>query len=160
MPLRDYEVDTAVPFEPDERLFRRFLPSELVDGEVTPASLNSMSFDQQEPGPSVVRERFGSACDALHPDCGGNDASGFVVFSVKVRDVPKGVQSGDGRVFDFFPRHSPTATCGAHSVISCCLAEDALMTYTEPSKSARRNFRVKLANHFQEDACNSGGPPA
>jgi hypothetical protein len=160
LPLCEHEVDATVPFEPDERLFRRFPPSELVDREITPASLNSMSFDVLEPGaPSVIRERFGTACDALHADCaGGKDVSNFLVFSIKVREVPKGIQSGDGRVFDFFPRHSPMPKCGAHSVISCCSADDPSMTYVVPSKSARQKLRTGLVSLFQKDACKNGGP--
>lgn len=159
MPLRDHEVDTTIPFDPDERLFRRFLPSEIVDGEITPASLNSMGFEKLEQGaPSVVREHFGTIWDTLHPDCGGNTAKDFEVFSVQVRNVPKGVKSTDGKEFDFFPRHAPMPACGAHSVISCCSAGDVSQTYTKPPSSARNDFRQKLARFFKQELLPLANP--
>ena len=150
MPLGEGDVDAKTPFEPDERLFRRVKSDELIDGEVLPVSLNSMSFKKDEKGaPSVLREHFATAIDALHPDCGGN--ADYRVYSLRVRDVPVCVADDQNAVYDFFPCHEPEVKCGAHSVISCCASGDEAKAYVVPSKKARAKFRAMLAVLFSRE---------
>jgi hypothetical protein len=148
LPLSESQVDTSVPFAADEQLYRRVLPSEeLADGEIDPTRLNSVSFKKEvQSAPSVLRSRFASPQDALHKDCAGQkDVSSQLVYYVCVRDLPEEIASLDGKRFDVFPLHLPFPTCGAHSVISCCISGDHLRSYSRPSPSAYYDLRVKLA---------------
>lgn len=148
MPLRENEVDTSVPFTATEQLFRRVLPwEELADGEIDPTRFNSLSFNKVPDGaPSVLRGQFASPGDVLHRDCANDkDVSNQFVYSILVGELPTEIRSDDGNLFSVFPLHRPEPTWGAHSVISCCRSGDESRTYLPPSKSAKRDLRVKLA---------------
>jgi hypothetical protein len=152
MPLGIHEIDTTVPFTPPERLYRRISPLELDElGEITPDQFESISFKkEQESAPSVLRERFSVPADALHRDCAdGKDFSSWRVFAITVGQLPTAVTSMDGRVFDFFPVHIPLQVCGAHSVISSCLASDTARKYICPPRNVRNDLRTKLAIGFR-----------
>ena len=153
MPLRENEVDTSVPFSSEENLYRRVLPSEeLRDGEIDPTRLTSVSFEKGVEGaPSVLRGRYAEAEDVLHKDCAGQkDVSEQFIYFIPVGSLPDVINSGDGSVYKVFPLHFTRPTCGAHSVISCCVAGDETRTYRRPSHSARYDLRVKLATSMRK----------
>jgi hypothetical protein len=148
LPLRDSEVDSSRAFQADELLFRRVLPSEeLEEGEIDPTRFNSISFKKELDGaPSVLRSQFASPEDALHPGCAGNkDVSQQKVYFIRVDELPIAIKSQDGKEFNVYPLHRPLPTCGAHSVIGCCISGDSTKTYTVPSQTAKNDLRVKLA---------------
>jgi hypothetical protein len=148
LPLRDSEVDSTRAFAADELLYRRVLSSEeLEEGEIDPTRFNSLSFKKELDGaPSVLRSQFSTPADALHPDCAGSkNVSQQKVYSIRVDELPGIVKSQDGKEYSVYPLHRPMPTCGAHSVIGSCLAEDLTRTYAVPSQTARNDLRVKLA---------------
>lgn len=151
LPLLESEVDTSIDFSPEEPLYRRIMESELIDGEIDPSRFNSISFDKTMRGaPSVLRAKYAKPFDVLHADCAwGKDRSHDLVDFILVRDLPAHIKSDDGRIFVFYPSHQPERTCGAHSVIASCLADDPAKTYVKPSKSVRYDLRVKLAVGFK-----------
>ena len=153
MPLRKNEVDTQIPFLPSELLYRRVRPTDLVDGEIIPTSLNSISYGKEvKAAPSVLRGKYAKPEDALHKDCAEQkDVSDFLVYYLLVSDLPDEVRCDSGRLFSLFPFHLPEPTCGAHSVISCCIKGDISKTYVKPSSTALKNdIRVKLAKKLQK----------
>jgi hypothetical protein len=153
LPLSESEIDISTRFAADEQLYRRVFPSEeLSDGEVDPTRFNSVSFKKEvQSAPSVLRSRFASPEDALHKDCAEQkDVSGQFVYYVLVQDLPGEIASDDEKRYSVFPLHFPLPTCGAHSVISCCLVGDDSRSYTKPSPSARYDLRVKLAARMQK----------
>lgn len=161
MPLFENEVDPSAPFTEDELLFRRVLPSEEHNGEIHPTQLNSVSFQKDvQSSPSVLRGKYASPKDALHSDCAGQkDVSDQSVYSIAVCDLPSTIRSNDGKIYSVFPLHFPLPTCGAHSVISCCLYGDQTKSYVRPSPSARYDLRVKLAAKMQKVSFASGSDP-
>jgi len=160
LPLSENEVDTSVPFAPEEELYRRVLPSEeLADGEIDPTRLSSVSFKSDvQSSPSVLRSRYASPQDVLHKDCANQkDVSGQLIYFIAVNSLPRTIKSDDGREFEIFPLHLPFPTCGAHSVISCCRNGDPGRVYERPSQSARNDLRVKLAARMRKIPSASAG---
>jgi hypothetical protein len=148
LPLRDSDVDSTRAFAADELLYRRVLPSEeLADGEIDPTRFNSLSFKKELDGaPSVLRSQFAIPEDALHSDCAGDkNVSQQKVYSIRVDELPGQIKAQDGKAYSVYPVHRPLPTCGAHSVIGSCMAEDLTKTYAVPSQTARNDLRVKLA---------------
>lgn len=134
MPPEHYEVgtDKEPNFEPQEKLFRRVHPKELnEDGEVDPTSIPTVQFGKTEQAaPSVIRQLYATYEDAIHPDCAGNNSvEEYGVFYLSCADLPRGLESGDGRSFDFLPSHMPEPTCRAHSVIRSTLSSDPTKLY-------------------------------
>jgi hypothetical protein len=126
LPLKATEVDPEASFSEDELLYRRLERNELNGkGEVDPTRINFISFNRNvESAPSVMRSRFSQPEDVLHILCAERDTAGWLVYFVRVDDLPKNLQSGDGRCFDFLPKHVPLIDCGAHSVIACAASGD------------------------------------
>ncbi len=157
MPLHENEVDINAGFDPQEPLYRRVSMNELVNGELTPATISvRYSGPTVEHSPSVLRGGFSTPFDVLHQDCAaGQDVSAYEAYSIQVQELPERVSSGDGQFYNFFPVHIPKPDCGAHSVISCCLADDPSKTFKKPNRTARNILRVQLATklrHIRKDS--------
>lgn len=146
MPLTASQVDATRPFSPDELLYRRVDPDELVNGELSPTSIKKFSFSKVvADSPSVNRSDFSSPLDVLHVLCADKDVEGWSIFFIRVDGLPQAITSGDNRTFCFFPKHLPNPTCGAHSVIACCYSTDAAKNYVRPSPAVMNDFKVKMA---------------
>jgi hypothetical protein len=147
LPIGESDVDALAEFTADELLYRRVAEAELTGGEVDPSRLNSITFDKDVKGaPSVLRGLFAVPADVLHSDCaGGKDVSHYLVYSLRVDDLPAALKSDDGKCFSTYPLHQPERACGAHSVIASCLAEDQSRAYVKLPRSARNDLRTKLA---------------
>jgi hypothetical protein len=148
LPLLVSQVDTALPFDATELLFRRVNPSDVNSrGELTPSSLSSMSFNKDIVGcPSVLRSMFAMPHDAVHADCaGGHDQSSCYVFSIAVNALPGPIKTGDQRSISFHPVHHPLPSCGAHSVIASYLSDDLARKYLAPTRPVKNAFRTGLA---------------
>jgi len=133
-------------FDGDEKLFRR-VPAECVgpENELEPSCVQVSFGKTLKSAPSVIRERYGTMRDALHLLCAGEkDVSRFIVFYLKVRDLPKGCLSGTGEKFDFYPNHDPLETCYAHSVIACQKADSPIGSYREPTRPVKNEFKAKF----------------
>ena len=155
MPLRANEVDTTIPFTPDELLFRRVAPEELNSkGEVDPSRINAVSFRRDvEYAPSVMRSKFSQAPEVLEIECAERDTTGWLVYYVPVSSLPSGLISGDRKSFDFFPIHIPLEKCGAHSVIASCLSTDAARAYVKPSEAVAYTFKTRFATALKLALC-------
>jgi hypothetical protein len=68
-----------------------------------------------------------------------------VCHAIRVDALPVGLKAGDGRSFDFLPRHIPLEDCGAHSVVACAESADATKSYVKPSAKVINDFKVKFA---------------
>jgi len=147
LPLKASEVDPEFPFSGGELLYRRLERRELNEnGEIDPTRINSISFKVDvESAPSVMRSRFSSPEDVLHVLCAGRDTAGWLVYFIRVDALPKQLKSGDGRSFDFFPKHVALIDCGAHSVVACAESSDAEKSYVRPSTKVINDFKVKFA---------------
>ena len=147
MPLKASEVDSTCPFSAQELLYRRLERRELNEkGEIDPTRINSVSFKANvEAAPSVMRSLFSAPEDVLHVLCAGRDTSGWLVYAIRVDALPVGLRAGDGRSFDFLPRHIPLEDCGAHSVVACVESADATKSYVKPSAKVINDFKVKFA---------------
>jgi hypothetical protein len=137
-------------FTAEERLFRRILETHLKpSGEVDPVLINSTTtFDKKckQKTPSVVREKYASKDDALHPNCAdGKSTAGQRVYACKVGALPKNLASDNGSMYDFIPIHDPLPECYAHSLIRSILAGTDPDQYAPPPKVVRRDFRQKFA---------------
>jgi hypothetical protein len=127
-------------FEPDEELFRRYLASQLEDGELDPSAIRF-----NEP-PSFLRSAYSVALDALHADCAdGHEVSRFGVLAMPVRAVTQNHTSNDGNRFKFAPTHEPLPACYAHSEVHCSNSHDKNKEHVEPPKEVRKAFRVGVA---------------
>lgn len=157
LPLHENEVDIHAGFEPQELLYSRVSMGELVNGELTAASISvHYAGPTVEPSPSVLRGKFSTPLDVLHQDCSaGRDVSAYEAYSIQVQELPVHVPSGDGQFYNFFPVHIPKPDCGAHSVVACCLADDPSKTFKKPSRTARNTLRVQLVTklkHVKKDS--------
>jgi hypothetical protein len=165
LPRLESEVDSSASFSTDELLYRRVRrEEELNEGEIDPTRFNSFSFKKGiEGAPSVLRGKFATATDALHPDCAnGTDVSKLLVYGITTGDLPPVISSDCGKKFEVFPLHKPEPLCGAHSVVATCEAGDALRSYAIPTKSARNDLKVKLAAKMRPVAIsaeNQVSPP-
>jgi hypothetical protein len=134
-------------FDETEKLYRR-VPRECVgdNNELEPSCVQCSFGKAVESAPSVIREKYGTAADALNPLCAGDkDVSSFVVFYLRVRDLPKGSLSGDNEPYDFYPFHIPLATCYAHTVVGCKKANDQQGgAYRQPTRPVKNDFRAKF----------------
>jgi hypothetical protein len=134
-------------FDEAEKLYRR-VPRECVgaQNELEPSCVPCSFGKVVESAPSVVREKYGTAADALNSLCaGGRDVSSFIVFYLRVRDLPKGSLSGDNVPYDFYPFHNPLATCYAHTVVACKKANDRQAgAYKEPTRPVKNDFKAKF----------------
>lgn len=151
MPRKASEVDTNEPFTPDELLYRRIASSELnTKDELDPTRFNSISFGSTYEGaPSVNRSKFSQPQDVIHSDCAGQkDVSDWLIYFISVDSIPTNIESGDKRIFTFFPIHVPLETCGSHSVITSALADDEKRNFMKPSKAVVNDLRVKLATRL------------
>lgn len=151
MPLNAADV-TNRPFDVDELLYRRIQREELNSkGEVDPTRINGISFNTEvRSAPSVNRGAFSSPEDVINSLCAdGKDVSSWLVFYIRVDQLPLGLVSGDGRSFDFIPVHHPLETCGAHSVVACTISSDLNRTYVKPSRAVINDFKVKFATSLQ-----------
>jgi hypothetical protein len=92
-----------------------------------------------------MRSMFSNPEDVLHVLCAGRDTTGWLIYSLRVDAVPQQLKSGDGRSFDFFPKHVPLVDCGAHSVVACAESSDAAKSYVKPSTKVVNDFKVKFA---------------
>jgi hypothetical protein len=147
LPLKASEVDANSPFAPDEFLFRRVGPEELnTKGEVDPTRIEAISFNKNvESAPSVMRSRYSGPDDVLHVLCAERDTAGWLVYFLRVDQLPDGLKTGDGRSFDFFPKHVPLENCGAHSVVASALSADASRVYVKPSQQVINAFKTRFA---------------
>ena len=147
MPLKASEVDCSFPFFGDELLYRRLEQRELNEkGEIDPTRINSVSFKADvESAPSVMRSRFSAPEDVLHVLCAGRDTSGWLVYAIRVDELPQGLKAGDERSFDFLPKQVPLEDCGAHTVVACAESSDAAKKYIKPSTKVTNDFKVKFA---------------
>jgi hypothetical protein len=147
LPLKASEVDPTCPFSGDELLYRRLERHELNEnGEVDPTRINSISFRADvESAPSVMRSRFSDPEDVLHVLCAERDTTGWRVYFIRVDALPVNLKSGDGRSFDFFPKHVPLIDCGAHSVVACAESGDAGKIFVRPSTKVINDFKVRFA---------------
>ena len=150
-PLTASEVGGNHPFSPEELLYRRVGPQEFNSlGELLPTTIACVSFSAHvESAPSVMRSDFSQPSDVLDPLCATKDVSGWVVYFVRVDNLPEDVKSGDGRPFHFFPKHQPEPMCGAHSVIACCLATDPNREYKKPSAGVANAFKVQFVSRLK-----------
>ena len=133
-------------FRESERLFKRVPREHLAEnGEIEP-SLIQCSFNKGvKSAPSVVREKYASPCDTLHPGCaGGNDVSSQVLFYLHVGELPKGIVSGDKKIFDFYAYHEPEDDCYAHSVIASKTIQPPSEDYVQPTSAVKNAFKAKL----------------
>ena len=146
LPLSKSDVTPNEDFSPEELLYRRVRSCDLVGGELSPTSLNSLSFSAGIGGaPSVLRSRISEPSDALHPDCcGGRELSGYLVYSMQVQQIPGRIDSDGGDAYVFYPVHRPEPACGAHSVIASSLAGDAESKYAVPPRNVRNKLRSQL----------------
>jgi len=127
-------------FQDDESLYRRYLPSHFQDGELDPGAIR---FDEP---PSFLRSAFSIPEDALHKDCAeGQNVSHYGVLGVRVSLVQCQERVTDGRAFEFSAIHRPLSLCYAHSEIQCICLADPVSMHTEPPKSVKRAFRLRLA---------------
>jgi hypothetical protein len=147
LPLTASEVDTTRPFSPEELLYRRVGPDELNSmGEVLPTKICGVSFKPDvKSSPSVMRSDFCEPVDVLHVLCATKEVLGWMVYFIRVDDVPGEIQAPDKTKLCFFPMHIPEETCGAHSVIACCLFGDAKKAYKKPTARVAYDFKVKFA---------------
>jgi hypothetical protein len=148
LPLSANDVDPRHPFEGGELLYRRVAPDELnTKGELDPTRIKAFSFGQEIPScPSVMRSEFSDPYDVLHVDCAQKDVSGWFVYFTRVDGLPVGLKSGDGkRTFNFFAKHLPEPSCGAHTVIACNDPAHPGHPYAKPSSSVILALKVKLA---------------
>lgn len=151
LPLKASEVDATAPFTPEELLYRRVERSELNSkGEVDPTRINAISFKKDvESAPSVMRSRYSTPADVLHVLCAERDTTNWLVFSARVDGLPSGLKSGDGRSFDFFPKHVPLEDCGAHSVVASAQSDDVSKAYAKPSDGVVNAFKAKFATSLK-----------
>jgi len=147
LPLNASQVDTNRPFSTDELLYRRVGPTELNSlGELLPTTIAGIQFTSDvQHSPSVMRSDFSEPSDVLHVLCAKRDVAGWSVYFIRVDKLPSELVSGDNKRFCFFPVHMPEETCGAHSVVACCLLEDPNRVYRKPSGKVEYDFKVKLA---------------
>lgn len=152
LPLKANEVDPKAPFTPEELLYRRVERSELNSrGEVDPTRINAVSFRKDvESAPSVMRSKFSSPQDVLDVLCAERDVNGWLVFSIRVDELPTGLTTGDGRSFDFFPKHVPLENCGAHSVTASALSGDPSRTYAKPNPKVTAAFKARFATALKQ----------
>lgn len=146
LPLTRDQVDVTHPFSPEELLYRR-IPLELNSmGEIVPTLVSGISFKSEvQTSPSVNRSAFSSPEDVLDSQCANNkDVSNWLVYFLRVDNLPRGLVAGDNRVFDFVPRHIPLESCGCHSVIASVLRTDHTV-YEKPSQAVINAFKVKFA---------------
>jgi hypothetical protein len=145
LPRTASEVDSELPFSPDELLYRRVGPEDINSmGEVRPSSITDFTANVRS-SPSVLRSHFCEPGDVLHFLCAEKDTAGWLVYFVRVDCLPAPLISGDNRTFQFFPLPMPLPNCGAHSVIASCDANDTSRAYSKPSGRVGKNFKVKLA---------------
>lgn len=147
LPLTASEVDTTRPFSPEELLYRRVGPGELNSiGEVLPTGIACVSFRANvESAPSVMRSDFSQPSDVLDVLCATKEVPGWLVYFVRVDGLPGEIIAPDNRLHYFFPKHIPEKTCGAHSVVACCLATDPERAYVKPTARLANDFKVKFA---------------
>jgi hypothetical protein len=141
-------------FDDQEKLFRRVMPSHFVDGRASLAGIKStVSYPEKSPdlarhvkSPSSVREKYGTAEDARQPHCaeGRQDVSSYGVFSVRVGELPKAVNTESRKIFDFYPFHHPTDTCPGHTLIHCCELGNSSPHYDDPTQDAKNKLRATL----------------
>jgi hypothetical protein len=147
LPLAANQVDSELPFRPEELLYRRLSKSELGPmGEVDPSRIEAIGFKAEvQTAPSVMRSAFSKPRDVLHFLCARRDTSDWLVYSIPVLRLPSNLLAGDGRLFRFFPVHLPEPKCGAHSVIASCIHSDPTNTYVRPSSKVVWEFKVQFA---------------
>lgn len=138
-------------FLESEKLYKRIPVEHLSEGEIDP-SLIQCSFDKGvKSAPSVVREKYSCPGDTLHPCCaGGKDVSSQRVYYVEVGELPKGIESGDKKSFDFFPYHQPEEECYAHSVIACRRSGTGAEDYVQPNRLVKNAFKAKLISKLRQ----------
>jgi len=133
-------------FAETEKLYRR-IPSECVgpQDELEPSCIQCSYGKVIKKAPSVIREKYGTAKDALNPLCAdGKDVSSFIVFYLLVRNLPKGSLSGENVPYDFYPHHDPEESCYAHTVIACKKADGPSGSYNEPTRPVKNDFKAKF----------------
>jgi hypothetical protein len=130
-----------------EKLFRR-IPRRSVGprNEIDPSSIQCSFGKTVDSAPSVLRSRYATAADVLHPLCAGDgDVSEWVVFYLKVKQLPTGIPDGENRPHDFYPHHAPLETCYAHAVVACRRGDEGDGGYRQPSRPVKNSFRAKFA---------------
>ena len=127
-------------FGSDESLYRRFNPQQhLIEGVLSPLAF-------QFPRQSFNRGKYSKPEHVLHPDCcDGKELAGWLVATLLVGEVPEQKETGDGRTFRFFLRHTPKEYCYSHSEIWCNLHTSSSDEYSQPPKTVREYLRAELA---------------
>lgn len=147
----DLAADQA--FDNTERLYHRVPPDRPgPSGEIVPSDIRCEYKKELKKCPSVVRGRYATPEDALHPDCAkGRDVSKFLLFYLVTGELPKGVEAGNGQLYDFYPHHDPEPTCYAHTLISCKRRESAEGEYDPPSTQVRNKLKSHFVAAFQKN---------
>lgn len=136
------ELKADQDFDPQEKLYRRYLPEHLTDdGTIRPQSFKPL------PRTSVNRERYSSSPEhVLDPGCcEEKDYSGYGVYSFSVKDVSCTIQAeGNGRNHEFYLEHVPLSSCEPHSEVKCreFISKKEIK---DASKTAKERFRIKLS---------------
>lgn len=147
----DSQADQS--FEPSELLYRRVPPSVISPlGEIEPSLIGCSFGNEVKTSPSVVRSKYSEPEDVLHSDCAnGKDVSDHLVFFLTVADLPRGVESGDRDLFDFYPLHVPLNDCYAHSVIACKKQTNPEGDYDKPTTGVRNRLKAQFVSAFEKN---------
>ena len=145
-PTKRRERSPDQQFGETEKLYKRVPREHLtIDGEIEPSLIQCSFSKEVKSAPSVVRSKYGTPRDTVHRLCaGGNDVASNLVFYLEVWAVPRGLLSGDNKVFDFYPYHDPEKDCYAHTVIACRKASSSEGVYDQPSNAVKNAFKAKL----------------
>jgi len=137
-PMHQGDKGEVQKFAPDEVLYRRYLSVHFNNDALLPAAFK---FPRQ----SFNRSGFSEPADVLHVDCcEGKVLEGYGVLECSTL-FPTPIESADGRVFDFVPKHVPLSTCYAHSELRCSERDRNDAVYQDPPPSVKERFRIKLA---------------
>ena len=150
-PLRRGELPVDQVFDASERLYRRVPETALSPlGEVVPSQICCSFGDTIRKAPSLVRSKYGTFEDVLHPDCAdGKDVSRHLVFFLEVSELPRNIESGKRELFDFYPFHDPDDTCYAHSVIACKKQSNTTGDFDEPTAGVRNKLKALFVSAFE-----------
>jgi hypothetical protein len=130
-------------FEDSELLYRRILATYVIsEDELNPAAI---SFSKG--APSLIRSKYGTPQDAIHPDCADDqDVTKFDVYGVPASAINLTlVCSQTRRCFDFSGSHAPLTKCYSHSLIDCREKTKENIGYSVPTRPVKNDFRVKFA---------------
>lgn len=150
-PEKRRQLSADQTFDPAEMFYRR-LPPECLSplGEVVPSQIRCSFGKIIKKSPSVVRSKYASVEDVLHPDCaGGADVSSHYIFFITTAELPINVDSGNKELYDFYPFHDPEDSCFAHTLIACKKTQSPAGSYDEPTPAVRNVLKAQFVSAFK-----------